>query len=119
MACSKKKKKEKRSSQYHVWSAFTDVFVVVDAVTLIILGVIEPALLIIAASLPELRDFVWKHPKPVRYNNDEFNFQNNRLDYSEYEYARRQYMEAGGKSTFSYGSDVARPTPNFKLGPWI
>lgn len=70
----------------------------VDSVPLIVSTSLEPSLLVIAASLPELRDYVWKHPKPVRYCCDDFLSPRHGLSDADYEYARQQYAAAGSKA---------------------
>lgn len=90
----------------------------VDAVSLIIWGDIEPALIIIAGSLPFLRDYVWKHPKPVRYRVEEFNFRPDGFTDEDYEYARRQYVAAGHKTFGSERSESDRFN-NLKYQAWI
>lgn len=77
----------------------------------------EPALIIIAASLPYLRDYIWKHPKPVRYRVEDFNYRADGLTDSDYEFARRQYTAAGQK-TYSEQSDSDRLN-SLKYRPWI
>lgn len=78
----------------------------VDSVMLIVWGVLEPALIIIAASLPELRGLLWNKPQPVRYDPQDFmpRRRAGALSDVDYEYARRQYVDAGSKSA-SYWSD--------------
>ncbi|KAJ4397756.1 hypothetical protein N0V93_001992 [Gnomoniopsis smithogilvyi] len=89
-----------------------------DAVSLVIWGDIEPSLIIIAASLPYLRDYVWKHPKPVRYRVEEFNFRPDGFTDADYEYARRQYISAGQK-TFSSEQSEADRLKSLKYQAWI
>lgn len=81
-------------------------------------GDIEPSLIIIAASLPYLRDYIWKHPKPIRYRVEEFNFRPDGFTEDDYEYARRQYASAGQK-TFSNGQSAANRSNDLKYQPWI
>lgn len=72
-------------------------------------------MVIIAASLPDLRGYVWKHPKPIRYNYDDFLSRRNGLAFGDdYEYVRRQYIAAGRKNP-GYDSDSTRT----RRGPWI
>lgn len=70
----------------------------VDAVMLIIWGAVEPATIIIAASLPELRGYVWRHPKPIRYRCEDSVHRRRGLTEEDYDYARRQYANAGRKT---------------------
>ena len=56
-------------------------------VPLVIWRIVEPALLLIGGSLPELRYYIWKHPKPVKYRMDDFSNPQRGYD-AEYEFAR-------------------------------
>lgn len=80
----------------------------------------EPSLIITAASLPELRNYIWKHPKPVKYRYTGYTHEGRnelRVDV-DYEYAHRQYANAGGK-TYSYHSAMTKSTNPRPPNGWI
>lgn len=75
-----------------------------------ILGVVEPTLIIIAGSFAELRDLLWKQPTPpVRYYDEGLkNCKRNAILHQEdFDYVLQQYMEAGRK-TFAFQSPSRR-----------
>lgn len=106
---------------------------IVDLIPLFSWGVVEPAMLLIAGSLPELRDIAAKGPprarRPRRYDLEQFNYvhdiynssniecqsskdvecgQSESETNSDYGFARQQYAGAGQK-TFTGQADYKHP----------
>lgn len=67
---------------------------------------IEPAVIIIAGSLPELRSFVWRDTAPSAPYLMPFTRRRNGIQFdADFEFARQQYLEAGGKTIKDYGTE--------------
>lgn len=76
-----------------------------NSVNVMIWSVVEPAVIIIAGSLTELRNLIWKQPKPLvattTYLQGDIHHCYKRertLFGDDFDYVLQQYMEAGRKS---------------------
>ncbi|KAL1873554.1 hypothetical protein Daus18300_003919 [Diaporthe australafricana] len=77
-----------------------------DIVTLVVWGMLEPAVIIIAGSLPELRSFVWRDAAPSGPYLIPFTRRRNGIQFdADFEFARQQYLEAGGKTVKDYSTE--------------
>lgn len=67
---------------------------------------IEPAVMIIAGSLPELRSFVWRDATPSGPYLIPFTRRRNGIQFdADFEFARQQYLEAAGKTVKDYSTE--------------
>ncbi|POS69160.1 hypothetical protein DHEL01_v212447 [Diaporthe helianthi] len=78
-----------------------------EIVTLIVWAIIEPTVIIIAGSLPELRSFVWRDsstastPRLIPFTRRRNGI---RFD-SDFEFVRQQYLDAGGKTIYDLSTE--------------
>lgn len=92
-------------------------------------GILEPTLIIIAASLPELRGLIWRQPEPepitvgpitsAYQDQDRNRSKRNAIKLEEdFQYVLQQYMEAGsktidGQSMYRTSTDSRRSEPTW------
>lgn len=78
----------------------------VDIVTLVVWAMIEPAVILIAGSLPELRSFVWRDSRASTPRLIPFTRRRNGIRFdSDFEFARQQYLDAGGKTIKDFSTE--------------
>ncbi|KAH8788975.1 hypothetical protein F5883DRAFT_635841 [Diaporthe sp. PMI_573] len=77
-----------------------------DIVTLVVWAMIEPAVILIAGSLPELRSFVWRDSRASTPRLIPFTRRRNGIRFdSDFEFARQQYLDAGGKTIKDFSTE--------------
>lgn len=93
-----------------------------NSVNIMIWGVVEPAVIIIAGSLPDLRNLIWKQPQPVvicREGDIHRYYKRERTVFGDdFDYVLQQYVEAGRKSFHSHSPRRASTESRLVVPTW-